>query len=50
MAATKNLCAQLPIDLHQKISEGREAAGLTPIQYIFKMNRRVVSHPAVLVL
>lgn len=34
MPATKNLCAQLPIDLHQKISEAREQAGLTTAQYI----------------
>lgn len=34
MPATKNLCAQLPIDLHQKISEDREQAGLTTAQYI----------------
>lgn len=34
MAATKNLCAQVPIDLHQKISEAREQAGQTTSQYI----------------
>lgn len=34
MPATKNLCAQVPIDLHQKISEAREQAGLTTAQYI----------------
>lgn len=34
MAQTKNLCAQVPIDLHQKISEAREQAGLTTAQYI----------------
>ena len=34
MAATKNLCAQISLDLHQKISEGEEAAGLTTAQYI----------------
>lgn len=28
MAATKNLCAQIGLDLHQKISEAREQAGL----------------------
>ena len=26
MAETKNLCAQISLDLHQKISEAREAA------------------------
>ena len=34
MPATKNLCAQVPIDLHQKISEAREQSGLTTAQYI----------------
>ncbi len=34
MAATKNLCAQISLDLHQKISEAKEAAGLTTAQYI----------------
>ncbi len=34
MPATKNLCAQVPIDLHQKISEAREQTGLTTAQYI----------------
>ena len=34
MPATKNLCAQISLDLHQKISEAREAAGLTTAQYI----------------
>ena len=32
MATTKNLCAQISLDLHQKISEGKEAAGLTTAQ------------------
>ena len=34
MATTKNLCAQISLDLHQKISEDKEAAGLTTAQYI----------------
>ena len=34
MAATKNLCAQISLDLHQKISDAKEAAGLTTAQYI----------------
>ena len=34
MATTKNLCAQISLDLHQKISDAREAAGLTTAQYI----------------
>ena len=34
MAQTKNLCAQISLDLHQKICEARERAGLTTAQYI----------------
>ena len=34
MAQTKNLCAQISLDLHQKICEAREQAGLTIAQYI----------------
>ena len=34
MATTKNLCAQISLDLHQKISGAKEAAGLTTAQYI----------------
>ena len=34
MAATKNLCAQIPTDLHQRVCEAREESGLTTAQYI----------------
>ena len=34
MPATKNLCAQISLDLHQKISEAREQSDLTTAQYI----------------
>ena len=34
MPAIKNLCAQISLDLHQKISEAREQSGLTTAQYI----------------
>ena len=37
MATTKNLCAQISLDLHQKISKGKEAAGLTTAQYITEL-------------
>ena len=37
MAETKNLCAQISLDLHQKISDAREAAGLTTAQYITEL-------------
>ena len=34
MAEKKNLCAQIDIDLHRKITEAREQAGLTTAEYI----------------
>ena len=34
MPETKNLCAQIPLDLHIKVCESREQAGLTTAQYI----------------
>ena len=34
MPATKNLCEQISLELHQKISEAREESGLTTAQYI----------------
>ena len=34
MAATRNLCAQIPIDLHAQVCEAREQSGLTTAQYI----------------
>lgn len=34
MPATKNLCAQLPLDLHRRVCEAREKSGLTTAQYI----------------
>jgi hypothetical protein len=34
MAQTRNLCAQLPLDLHAKVCEARERSGLTTAQYI----------------
>jgi len=34
MAATKNLCAQVPLDLHARVCEAREQAGQTTSQYI----------------
>ena len=37
MVTTKNLCAQISLDLHQKISDAREAAGLTTAQYITEL-------------
>ena len=37
MPATKNLCAQISLDLHQKISEAKEASGLTTAQYITQL-------------
>ena len=34
MAQTKNLCAQIPMDLHTKVCEAKEESGLTTAQYI----------------
>ena len=34
MPATRNLCAQLPLDLHHRVCEAREESGLTTAQYI----------------
>ena len=34
MAETKNLCAQISLDLHRQICEAKEQAGLTTAQYI----------------
>ena len=34
MPGSRNLCAQIPIDLHQRICEAREQSGLTTAQYI----------------
>ena len=34
MPETKNLCAQIPLELHAKVSEAREAAGLTTSEYV----------------
>lgn len=34
MPDTRNLCAQIDIDLHRKITEARERSGLTTAQYI----------------
>ena len=34
MAETKNLCAQIPIDLHDRVSQAKDQAGQTTSQYI----------------
>ena len=34
MAEKKNLCAQLDIGLHRKITEAKEQAGLTTAEYL----------------
>lgn len=34
MATTKNLCAQIPIALHERVSEERERLGETASEYI----------------
>ena len=37
MAESKNLCAQIPIDLHNRVSQAREEAGQTTSQYITEL-------------
>ena len=37
MATTKNLCAQIPIDLHERVSEERERLGQTTSEYITQL-------------
>ena len=37
MAQTKNLCAQIPLDLHTRVCEAREAAGQTTSEYITQL-------------
>ena len=34
MPETRNLCAQFPLDLHQRVCMDREQSGLTTAQYI----------------
>ena len=34
MAETKNLCAQIPPDLHDRVSRAKDQTGLTTAQYI----------------
>ena len=34
MAVTKNLCAQIPTGLHDRVSRAKDQAGLTTAQYI----------------
>lgn len=34
---TKNLCAQVPLDLHARVCEAREQAGQTTSQYITEL-------------
>ena len=43
MATTKNLCAQIPIDLHERVSEERERLGQTTSEYITNL---IQDHPA----
>ena len=37
MAQTRNLCAQVPLDLHAQVCEAREAAGQTTSEYITQL-------------
>lgn len=37
MEATRNLCAQIPISLHDKVREEKEALGLSLNEYVTKI-------------
>ncbi len=37
MAEKKNLCAMIPIALHQQVSESKDAEGMTTSEYIEKL-------------
>lgn len=37
MAETKNLCAQIPVPLHERVSEERERLGQTTSEYITQL-------------
>ena len=37
MTDTKNLCAQIPIALHEQVSEERERLGQTTSEYIINL-------------
>ena len=37
MTQTKNLCAQIPLDLHAQVCEAREAAGQITSEYITQL-------------
>ena len=37
MAETKNLCAQVPLPLHQKVTDAKEAAGMTTSEYMTQL-------------
>ena len=37
MAETKNLCAQIDLELHRRVTEAREQAGQTTSQYITEL-------------
>ncbi len=37
MAQTKNLCAQIPLDLHAQVYAAKESTGLTTSEYITQL-------------
>ena len=39
MAETKNLCAQIPLDLHEQVCEAKEKLNMTTSQYITSLLR-----------
>lgn len=43
MAETKNLCAQIPLDLHEQVCEAKEKLNMTTSQYITSLLRTYYS-------
>ena len=37
MADKKNLCAMIPLELHQQVSEAKDAAGMTTNEYMTQL-------------
>ncbi len=37
MEGTRNLCAQIPVSLHEKVREGKDALGLALSEYVTKI-------------
>ena len=45
MPETKNLCAQIPIELHNQVTEAKEQAGQTTSEYMTALIHLIYGHP-----